>query len=345
MLYLPPMKTEKNIPLASHTTFKIGGPASYFLKVRSINELKDALAFAQKEKIPFFILGGGSNILVSDKGFPGLVIEMAMRGATYEKTTDGIRVIAWAGEGWDLLVEKTVEWNAWGIENLSAIPGTVGASPVQNIGAYGTEVMNVIESVTTIDSETGKEKIFSNKECGFTYRDSVFKKPEFKKYIITSVSFALSSKPQPNISYKDLQEYFGKKGNANPSQSEIRDAVIDIRSKKFPNLKEFGTAGSFWKNPIISKDTYEKIKKEYPLIPSFPFGEKIKIPLAWILDNVCNLKGYSLGKVGLFKNQPLVVFTEIGATKRDVDRLTEEVFDKVKEKIGLEIEREVEWVG
>ncbi len=340
------MTISEHVSLAEYTTFKIGGPARYFCVVKSIEELREALEFAKSKSQQVFVLGGGSNILAGDAGFDGLVIKMEMKGVVRE----GSLVTAWAGEGWDDLVAKTVEWNMWGLENLSLIPGTVGASPVQNIGAYGVEVMDVIESVRTIDIETGAEKVFSNAECGFSYRDSFFKKPEAKKYIIVSVTFSLRLGGQgdgmANLSYKDIKAYFATTGVVAPSQAQVRGAVISIRTGKFPNLSTTGTAGSFWKNPIISKEQFARISAAYPLIPSFPVdGEgtsaHVKVPLAWVLDNVCGLKGFKMGLAGLFEKQPLVLVAEKGASSKDVNRLADFVARTVKDKTGIEIEREV----
>ncbi len=340
------MKIEEHVRLSAHTTFKLGGPARFFCVVKSESDLRDALEFSQTQRVPFFIMGGGSNVLVNDLGYKGLVIKMEMSGATYETSGDSALVTAWAGENWDELVAKSVEWNLWGLENLSLIPGTVGASPVQNIGAYGVEVKDLIESVRTIDARTYKEKIFSNKECTFSYRDSAFKKHEFKNYVIVSVTFKLSAVPRPNLSYKDIKEFFSKKQVSNPTLSEIRDAVIQIRVGKFPDLSKIGTAGSFWKNPIISKTLFEKLKAKNPDIPSFYVDEaRVKIPLAWILDNVCHFKGFRQGYVGLYEKQPLVLIAERGAASCDVESLADHIKMTVRERTGVEIEREVEYVG
>jgi UDP-N-acetylmuramate dehydrogenase len=347
------LKIAENVPLASYTTFKIGGNARYFCSVNSIEALQEALAYARAHKLPIFILGGGSNLLVSDSGFDGLVIKMELSGIENLKLKieNSVHITAFAGESWDALVAKTVEDGLWGLENLSGIPGTVGASPVQNIGAYGTEVMDLIESVRTIDCETGDEKVFANSECGFTYRTSIFKKPEYQKYAIISVTFKLSEMARSNLAYKDLKDYF--KDKKNPTQKEIREAVIEIRKGKFPDLREVGTAGSFWKNPIICREHYDGLLKHFPELPSFPAHgpagsrevskdeEAVKIPLAWVLDKVCGLKGYSKGPVGLYKNQPLVVMASKGATASDVSLFVDEIAAKVKEKTGIIIEREV----
>ncbi|MEK7163456.1 MAG: FAD-binding protein [Patescibacteria group bacterium] len=400
------MKFLENVSLAEYTTFKIGGKARYFCVVKNEDELREALNFvkgkkmtgknAKDEKMSFFVLGGGSNILVSDRGFPGLVIKMEMVGISFENMTgenamkkDGeVLVTAGAGENWDELAAETVKRSLWGLENLSGIPGTVGAAPVQNIGAYGAEVGDFIVSVRAVDVVSGAARTFPNSECQFSYRESFFKTSEGKKYIITSVTFKLSRTPKPNLSYKDLKEYFEKEemekmlfvehavsaswrsGSFSgascgfvPRQTltseslhkkhflrlqslpEIRKAVIKIRKTKFPELSKIGTAGSFWKNPVISKPRFEELKAQYPNMPSFPSGDQIKIPLAWILDNICNLKGFTLNSVSLWQNQPLVVTALKGATSSDVKSLAVHVSRTVKEKIGIDIEKEVQYVN
>jgi UDP-N-acetylmuramate dehydrogenase len=338
------MKILENVSLAEYTTFRIGGNARFFVVVKNEAEVREVLAFAREKQIQFFILGGGSNILVSDKGFDGLVIKMESKGIKFDQQGNDVIVTAASGEVWDDLVSKTVKENAWGIENLSLIPGTVGAAPVQNIGAYGTEVMHVIESVRAVDQATGNEKIFSNRECNFSYRESIFKKPENRNWIILSVSFRLSKIPKPNLSYKDLREYF--KERQNPSLSQIREAVIAIRQSKFPDLTRIGTAGSFWKNPIIEKPHFEKLSATYPGIPSFPASEnKVKVPLAWILDNVLKFKGFEMGKAGLYAKQPLVLVATMGSTESDVKMLAKHVSKAVYGATHIEIEPEVQFIG
>jgi UDP-N-acetylmuramate dehydrogenase len=338
------MKILENISLAEYTTLRIGGRALFFVAVQNKVELQAALDFAREQKVPFFILGGGSNILVSDEGFEGLVIRLEMKGVSYEEKGDEVLVTAMAGEVWDEIVAKTVDDGLWGLENLSLVPGTVGAAPVQNIGAYGTEVMQVIESVTAIDSITGEERNFTNAECRFSYRDSIFKTDAGKKYVITSVIFKLSKNPKPNLSYKELRECFG--AHTNPSLLEIRNAVISIRRSKFPDLAKFGTAGSFWKNPIIEKPLFDVLKKQFPLIPWFPVdGDRFKIPLAWVLDNVLGLKGFSMENAGLYEKQPLVLVASRGCTEKEVKALAKHVFKAVFGATGIEIEPEVQFIG
>ena len=303
-------------------------------------------------------------------------------GAPFAKGDDTELVVAGAGESWDALVAQAVGRGLWGVENLSGIPGTVGAAPIQNIGAYGTEVKNTIEWVEVFDTKTGKSKKFSNEKCEFGYRDSIFKHPEGKSLIVTRVALRLKKSGTPNLEYKDLKNYFGrgeqesrtpppfqggdKRGGSFPSLEEIRRAVLEIRSKKFPDLREFGTAGSFFKNPVISKEKFDELKKKFPNLPGFELrikparlqpdrivlagnsrsgggeGLKIKIPLAWILDNVCGLKGYRKGDVALFEQQPVVLVNFGNASAKEIQAFAKEVSLCVKEKTDIEIEWEVQ---
>lgn len=336
------METREREPLAPYTTFRIGGEARHLARVSSVAEAREAIAFARERSLPIFVLGGGSNLLASDEGFDGLVIKNEIRGIEARAEGGGALVSAGAGESWDGFVAYCVEKGLWGIENLSAIPGTVGAAPVQNIGAYGVEVESLVESVRAIDMRTGMERTFSNPECDFSYRESFFKTGEGRNFMITSVCFKLGTKPAPNLSYKDVNEFFIKKGVASPTIGEIRAAVAEIRAGKFPSLDEVGTAGSFWKNPIIPAAEFARLKSAFPLVPSFPAPEGYaKVPLAWLLDHACGLKGHKVGKVGLYKNQPLVLYAEKGASAAEVEAFAAAVERAVKEKTGIAIEREV----
>ncbi len=338
------MRFEEHIPLAPRTTFRIGGTSRYFCEPTTEGEVREALSFARERGVPLLVLGGGSNMLVGDGEFLGLVMSMGLRGIRDTVSGDSVTLEVGAGESWDEFVRFCVDRGYWGAENLSLIPGTVGASPVQNIGAYGVEVKDLVESVSVIDSLTGEGRVLSNAECAFAYRDSVFKSSVGKHLIITSVTFKLSTAPRPNLSYKDLKEYFAARNIPDPSLRDIREATIAVRRSKFPDLNRFGTAGSFWKNPIISADEFARLKAAHPLIPSYPAGERVKVPLAWILDNVCGLKGYAQGKVCLFRNQPLVLTVEFGATAAEVQAFAAHIEAVVLEKTGITIEREVNMV-
>jgi UDP-N-acetylmuramate dehydrogenase len=400
------MTFHEHIPLAPYSTFKIGGPARFFCVVSSAAELKEAIQFAHEKPVPFFILGGGSNILISDNGFDGLVIKMEIGGKKIQDSRSSDRTLQYpqgrtlgsrlqrsdladiivsvgAGEVWDDFVAYTVENRLSGLENLSAIPGTVGAAPVQNIGAYGVEVASCISAVHALDTHTMSEVSFLNKECLFAYRDSLFKH-EKGRYIITHVDFILKNGGQINIEYKDLKEYFEKKSeirnptseenstleiqfhsalalrhknSKQPTPQQVREAVIEIRRNKLPDWHAVGTAGSFFKNPIISLEKYHILKNTYPELPGFiePISSaadaqvqkpmKIKIPLGWVLDHVCHMKGVMKGSVGTYDKQALVIIVKPGVTAREVTDFADYIARQVEEVIGIRIETEVERVG
>lgn len=335
-----PAYIQKNILLTPYTTLGIGGFAEYFVEVTNEKELREVVQWAKDKKHPLTILGGGSNVLISDEGVKGLVLRPLFSGITYREEGEFVLVTVGAGVLLDTFIAEVVEKELWGIENLSAIPGTVGATPIQNVGAYGVEVSDVIKHISVFDCVT--EKIFEIKksECMFAYRNSIFKKQEGKKYIILDVTFQLQKKATPQISYKDLALYF--QDNFTPTLFEIRNAVIDIRSKKFPNWYVDGTAGSFFKNPIISIHQYIQLQQKYPAIPGYNTENgMVKIALGWILEHVCNLKGYTEGHVGLFKNQALVLVCTKDATAEEVKIFSEKIIQKVFLKTGIVVEREV----
>ncbi|MDE1988123.1 MAG: UDP-N-acetylmuramate dehydrogenase [Patescibacteria group bacterium] len=333
----------ENVPLSGLNTFKTGGSAKFFCIVGTVDELKNAVCFVTENKLPFFVLGGGSNALFSDRVFEGLVIKMEMMGrGAVEKENGTIHLSAAAGESWDKLVSLAVGNNFYGIENLSGIPGTVGGAAVQNIGAYGAEAGDSIIEVEILDVSDMKVKTLNVKERLFSYRDSIFKKLEGKNYIVTRVLFRLKKEGELNMKYKDIREYFENKNVGEITLKDLRSAVLEIRSKKFPNLNKFGTAGSFFKNPTVNKNFYESLREKYPQIPTYPVGgENFRISLAWILDNICGLKGFKKGAVGLYENQPLVLTNFGGASANDIKNLADEIARTVKEKIGIEIDPEV----
>lgn len=333
------MEPERNVPLKEYTTFRIGGPADYFVRAGSVEQVREALRFAREKGVPFFILGGGSNVLASDSGFRGLVIKVELKGVSFEEEGEGVRAIVSSGENWDAFVKMCIERGLWGVENLSGIPGTVGATPVQNVGAYGVEVGNCIKRIDAIDAQTLETVSFSVPACRFGYRDSFFKSPEGKRYVITAVHFLLGKTPRPVLSYKDLVAQFA--GAKAPALSEIRDAVLSIRARKFPDLAKCGTAGSFFKNPIVSSSRFAELRTRFPDIPGFDAGDgRMKVPLAWILDALA-LKGKREGDVGAFGNQPLVLVNYNDASAEEVNTFAETVVFVVQKETGISIEREV----
>lgn len=337
--------------LKNHTTFKIGGRAQDFILVNTEVELVGVLDQAKKKNAPVLILGGGSNMLVSDSGFSGTVIKVALKGIRYEERDDVVQAIAEAGESWDYFVADTVARGLFGLENLSGIPGTVGASPIQNIGAYGAEVKDTIEWVEVLNKDTLQTRRLSNAECQFAYRNSFFKTPEGRLWVVLRVCFVLKKGGVLNLAYKDVAEYGVKNNIEKFTLATLRQAILTIRKGKFPDLEKFGTAGSFFKNPIICKEHYEGLKKQWPSLPGFPLSTNVhklatfKIPLAWILDNVCGLKGAREGNVGLFQNQPLVLTNFGGATAHEVSDFAQKITNTVFEKTGIHIEPEVEVIS
>lgn len=363
------IKIQENISLRDYTTFRVGGPARFFAVVRNVDEVREvaewlgsdaAAAVRDEAGLPkIFVLGGGSNVLVADEGFSGLVLKVEIMGVDFfgQDGSENVKISVGAGENWDDFVKTTVERGLGGLENLSYIPGTVGGAPVQNIGAYGAEVASVIESVEAFDLIKKETRIFSAKECEFEYRNSFFKKNP-GKFIITRVNFVLSKNPHINISYKDLQNYFADKfPEPEPSEeirqltpADVREAVIAIRTKKLPDWRVIGTVGSFFKNPIISISKYIELKTIYPDLPSYlAEGEtggvgSIKIPLAWILDNVCGFRGVQKGNVGTYKNQALVLINHGNATALEVRAFAQNVIDVVWNKTGIEVSLEAEYI-
>ncbi len=320
--------------LSRHTTFRIGGEARYFADVKNEAELVEALAFANEHKLKVAVLGGGSNTLVPDAGIDGLVIKVSIEGIEFT----GERVRVGAGVSWDAFVRAAAARSLWGIENLAGIPGTVGGAVVQNIGAYGAELSEVC-----IETECAGKGRISKDEAQFAYRDSIFKHK--RDLIITHATFLLSSTPAARLTYADLAK--AKEAGAQlTTPTEIGEAVRVIRSKKFPDLTVEGTAGSFFKNPIISEAKASELKAIYPELPTYPAGEHlVKISLAWVLDHVLSLRGYRVGSVRLFENQPLVLVASNGARAEDIEQVAREIVLRVEEKIGITIEREVETIS
>lgn len=352
------MEIQENILLAPYTTFKIGGPAKYFCVVRDEFDALQAFEFAKNHNLKTLILGGGSNLLISDSGFDGLVIKIVNKGVEILSRENNQAVLkVSSGEVWDEVVSFAVSNNWWGMENLSHIPGSTGAIAVQNVGAYGQEAAGIIESVLVFNTETHQISSLTNVECGFAYRQSIFNTSAKGKYIIFDIIFRLSALPKPVLSYRDLSLKFSKT-DPNPKISEIRQAVIEIRNKKFPfpQKAKNGNAGSFFKNPILTPETYAQLKlsleknfgsEAVKILEAKKFEEtgKIKIPAAFIIE-LCGLKDLEFGGAAINQNQPLVIINKTGkATAVDVLGLAEKVRAKVQEKTGLSLQFEPELIG
>ncbi len=334
------MDIQEGVQLKDHTTFHIGGIADFFIRVSAIDELKEAVQFAHERSLPITVLGGGSNMLVGEQGIRGVVIKIEIIGIRYESVGEhDVLVHVGAGVVFDAFVEDTITQGYWGLENLSAIPGTVGATPVQNVGAYGVEIASRIESVQVYDTKHKKEIILLAKDCTFGYRTSLFKTEVGKQYIITGVTFALTRVPRPHIEYADLRKIFE---NTIPTQREIRAALIEIRGNKFPDWTKVGTAGSFFKNPSVSKEQYAALRTLHETLPAYENEDgTMKIPLGFVIDKIIGMRGVRVGDVGTYEAQSLVIVNYGSATAKDVDTFARDIEKKVFDTIGISIEREV----
>ncbi len=332
-----------NHSLLAHNTFHIESSAGYFSEPSSIDELKYLMEYAHQRELEQLVIGEGSNMLFRNN-FEGLVIHPLMSGIHKTDESDSeILVRVGTAENWDNFVSFCVDHSWYGPENLSLIPGSVGSAPVQNIGAYGVEAKDLIEYVEAYDKQSGELVSFSNQACEFAYRNSIFKHGQINRYIISHVVFRLSKKSELNLEYGNVKEYFEKQAEQN--LSTLRDTIIKIREQKLPNPDEYGNAGSFFKNPVIQRSLFEDLLKRNSTIPHYSSGSNhVKIPAAWLIDQ-CGWKGSREGDVGCWPNQPLVIVNYGQASGDDIYRFSEKIKKSVKEKFGIELEREVKVIG
>jgi len=349
---------QQNVPLAPLTTLRIGGPARFFAEARSEDNLIEAFSFAEQHKLPVFILGGGSNALIADEGFPGLVVHVALKGLSWRNEGNEVIVTANAGEDWDEFVRQCVERDLAGVECLSGIPGSAGGTPVQNVGAYGQEASETITSVRVFDRLAGQFAELSNEECQFSYRASVFNTADCDRYVVTAVTYALKPHGEPAIRYPDLKSFFSNV-STKPSLRLAREAVRAIRARKAmlltPGDPDCRSAGSFFKNPVVTSETFvriETIAREQTLIgddervPNFPANDgKVKIPAAWLIERAGFQKGYSRGRVGISSKHTLAIVNCGGATAREVTELMKEIQERVVERFGVSLSPEPVFVG
>lgn len=334
------MTITENISLKNYNTFGIEVFAAKMLVIQSESDIQTFIT----TKTPYtncLILGGGSNLLFTHD-IEGFVLKNEIKGIeVVSETEKEIYLKVGAGENWHELVLHCVAKNWGGLENLSLIPGCVGAAPIQNIGAYGVEIKDVFHQLEAIHLETGTKKVFSQVECKFAYRDSIFKNELKGQYIITSVILKLSKNPTLNTSYGDIEKELKKLPHKPYTIKDISDAVISIRQSKLPNPAEIGNAGSFFKNPTIQKSKFQRLRGEYPDMPSYPLSEKqIKIPAAWLIQQ-CGWKGKRLGNYGVHEKQALVLVNYGGAKGQDIYQLSTDILQSVKDRFGIELEREV----
>jgi len=331
------LEIKKNVLLADYTTLKIGSRAEFFAVIKDLEDLKAAIVWARQNKQTIFVLGGGSNLLITSK-IKGLVIKNEIMGAQITaETEDEVWLTGNSGEVWSRFVHQAVTLHLYGLENLYLIYGTVGAAPVQNIGAYGVELKDIFDSLVAINLHTGKEKVFKLADCKFGYRDSIFKNKLRGKYFIYQVTVKLSKKPKFKIDYADIKAELGRK---KPNLSNVIAAIFKIRNSKLPNPVVLANAGSFFKNPEISVTDFKKLQVKFPDIKSFPSGKKIKIPAGWLIERA-GLKGKKFGPVSMYEKQALILVNHGGATASQVLRHIDRVQAAVLKQFSIKLEPEV----
>jgi UDP-N-acetylmuramate dehydrogenase len=355
------VELQENISLAQYTTLRVGGPARWLVEAHEDGDILAALRFAREQRVGYFILGGGSNLLVSDHGFPGVVIRIASTGCVWEGGHDGRgSLVASAGTDWDSVVSLAVEKNCAGIECLAGIPGSVGGTPVQNVGAYGQEVSRVIAEVCALDLEAERAVRFTPGECGFSYRRSLFNSTAKGRYAITQVTYSLQLDCPPHLEYRDVRSYFAERAMERPSLAEAAAAVREIRARKGMLLDEADadsrSAGSFFKNPTVSKARIPglaAIAGCHPdEVPQFAAAgdpsstdDTVKLSAAWLIELAGFHKGFSLGRAALSSKHVLAIVNLGGATAAEIVALRDKVVDAVCARTGIRLEQEPVTLG
>ena len=334
------MEIKENISLQSLHSFGCNEKANYFAKIDSNEAIEQRIQWAKEKNIPYLILGAGSNILFT-KTFEGLVLKMEIMGIKkLKETASEVFLEVGAGENWHHFVSYCVQKGWGGVENLSLIPGTVGAAPIQNIGAYGVEAKDAIASVTAYDTQSAQFITLQNSDCAFAYRTSLFKK-DTSRYIISSVQFVLQKQPIFRTEYGAIKEVLHQKNNKQPSLEAISSAVIQIRSEKLPDPKKLGNAGSFFKNPTIAKDLFEVLVAKYPKMIAYPItDDTYKIAAGWLIE-ACGWKGIQKGSVGCYEKQSLVIVHYNNGPGMEIYNFSEEIIQSVLTKFEILLEREV----
>jgi len=343
----------QNVSLGPLTTLGVGGPSRWFAEIHTEDDLRMAVEWAGERDLPLFTLGGGSNLVISDAGWPGLTLRILLQGI--DRRSDNGRELfeAAAGEDWDQLVARTVEANCAGMECLSGIPGSVGGTPVQNVGAYGQDVSETITNVRALELSTGKFQEFTGPECGFTYRTSRFNTVDRGKFVITRVTYGLTQNGRPRIEYADLKKQFASR-DSTPSLQEVRDAVRAIRHTKAMLIvdgdEDCHSAGSFFKNPVVDIATYERIAElvvtKGLTPPRYPADDgRVKMAAAWLVEQSGMHKGFAMGHVAISRRHALAVVNRGGATATEVIALKDRIQQQVRDSFGIELQTEPVFVG
>jgi len=347
------MTVQENVPLAPLTTLGVGGPARYFAEVSGEDAVREAVAFVRQESLPLFVLGGGSNLLVSDAGWPGLVLKISVEGVRRSEDGKGTLFEVGAGVEWDAFVSLAVFDHCAGIECLSGIPGSVGGTPVQNVGAYGQDVSETIESLQAFDLHEERIVVIPKEACGFRYRASIFNTTDKGRYIILRVTFRLASGAVPALRYADLQKRFAASVQA-PSLAQVREAVLQIRRSKgmviAPGEDDCRSAGSFFKNPVLSEVQFSELvvraREKGLTVPSYPaLDAQRKVSAAWLVERAGFHKGFTLGAAGISKKHALALINTGGARAAEIMRLKDEIQHAVLEAWGIALEAEPVMVG
>jgi UDP-N-acetylmuramate dehydrogenase len=349
------MLLQENVALAPLTTFRIGGPARFFVEANSISDVEEAVALARTRSLPLFVLGGGSNLVIADTGWVGLVLKIGITGIDRQAKTDEGKVIfeVGAGESWDGFVSHAVAAHCAGVECLSGIPGSVGGTPVQNVGAYGQEVSHTIDSVQAFDLKEGQVRELCNEACGFAYRSSIFNTTERGRFIILRATYALVPDGQPHMEYADLKRHFEGRETP-PNLAETREAVRYIRARKGMLIMEGDpdcrSAGSFFKNPVLSEGQHDDLRKRAEAknltIPSYPALDRSKkVSAAWLVEHSGFSRGYVLGHAGISNKHALAIVNRGGATAAEVLALKDQIQQRVEELWGIRLEPEPVFVG
>lgn len=328
----------RNVALAPLTTLGIGGPAKLFIEAASADEVRQAVEWAKTNGEALLVLAGGSNVLIADEGFDGLVLHLKSRGITDHG--DGVVKVA-AGESWDAFVDMAVQKSWAGIECLSGIPGSTGATPIQNVGAYGQDVSETITEVEVLERSTGRVKTLRNEDCRFEYRSSIFKHEARDRTIVLAVTFRLRPGGAPAVRYPELQQFVGHAADL----QQVRDAVITIRRRKAmvidPRDPDTRSDGSFFMNPIVSPAVFQKLGD----MPHFPAGDNVKLSAAWLIEHAGFARGFVHGNVGISSKHTLAIINRGGGTAREVLELVRMIQDRVREKFGIELQPEPNFIG
>ncbi len=347
------MELKENVPLAPLTTLGVGGQARFFVKAGNVRDVQEAVAFARAQELRLFVLGGGSNVVVSDRGWDGLVLQIGIPGISEGENGGKALFDVGAGVDWDKFVAHCILRNCAGVECMSGIPGSVGGTPVQNVGAYGQEVSETIVSVLAFDLSENQIRELTVAECGFSYRASVFNTSQYGRYVILRVTYALELEGKPNLRYADLQKYFaGRDGT--PTLSESRDVVRQIRASKgmliSPGDPDSRSAGSFFKNPVLSESQHEELVRRAAdrnlNVPSHPaLAQHRKISAAWLVENSGFSKGFGVGRAGISSKHALAIVNRGAATAAEIVALKEKILERVEQRWGIRLEPEPVFAG